>query len=441
MAPQSYNQHTKCIAPSGYSGSRGGPKGALDIILTFLAAFAAAIVSPLFGLAILIVAVIRYCSWWLYGRLVCLGGDKCIIGLALEATAPQDKTGGFFDFDVLDTDYTVNLLLAPDRLHPNKLPTGNKVQGYLLDNQSSANPEFAKMLSDHSDLGFRGEFETGDPLVSHAGESVLSVAQASALGFQLTPPDWQPNHPYSPGDRVSPHDVNADDPRLIQLCTAGGLALSGAVEPAWGTAPGDKVNDGGLQWTCQGRVPAVQILEVEFEGSGVWDFYQAALAALSVSTFGAFGCWIPVIGWFVCLVLALIALGILLSGYLNGRSDRSAFFQALDQVGSIEEGKDVLFVMGTWIYDTAHEGWNELHPVKFCQKIATVAKADLVAGEPFRSLDSLSEANLQKTIDGFCGLAQDALQDTTIKSQAQPENTWTLHPLVDGCAPSAPPIR
>ena len=40
--------------------------------------------------------------------------------------------------------------------------------------------------------------------------------------------------------------------------------------------------------------------------------------------------------------------------------------------GTIYPGQDVLVVMGTWIYDSAHAGWNELHPVLHCQRVAQV---------------------------------------------------------------------
>jgi len=29
-------------------------------------------------------------------------------------------------------------------------------------------------------------------------------------------------------------------------------------------------------------------------------------------------------------------------------------------------------VSGTWVYDSAHEGWNEIHPIKKCLRLGTV---------------------------------------------------------------------
>jgi hypothetical protein len=53
---------------------------------------------------------------------------------------------------------------------------------------------------------------------------------------------------------------------------------------------------------------------------------------------------------------------------------------------------DVLVVMGRWIYDSAHSGWNELHPVLHCQKIDRVPPADLAAGKAAASTGRFSNA-------------------------------------------------
>lgn len=38
---------------------------------------------------------------------------------------------------------------------------------------------------------------------------------------------------------------------------------------------------------------------------------------------------------------------------------------------STGRGADILVVKGSWVYDSAHEGWNEIHPIKHCQTIGT----------------------------------------------------------------------
>ena len=67
-----------------------------------------------FGVAVFgfVLTAIAFCRWWLYGRLVCLGGNSCAIGLATSVSPPQLKTG----LNREDTDYGVDLLLARSTL-------------------------------------------------------------------------------------------------------------------------------------------------------------------------------------------------------------------------------------------------------------------------------------------------------------------------------------
>ena len=55
-------------------------------------------------------AIIAYCLWWLYDRLICLGGDVFAVGFVLTVETPDEKTG----LDKFDTDYSINLVLTPN---------------------------------------------------------------------------------------------------------------------------------------------------------------------------------------------------------------------------------------------------------------------------------------------------------------------------------------
>jgi hypothetical protein len=46
---------------------------------------------------------------------------------------------------------------------------------------------------------------------------------------------------------------------------------------------------------------------------------------------------------------------------------------------------DILVVKGTWVYDSAHEGWNEIHPILHCQRIGTWKR--VVVGYGVRSAE------------------------------------------------------
>jgi hypothetical protein len=57
----------------------------------------------------LLLLVIGFCNWWLYDRLICFAGDQCAIGL-LGVVEPSSGKSGFEKFD---TDYSINLMIAP----------------------------------------------------------------------------------------------------------------------------------------------------------------------------------------------------------------------------------------------------------------------------------------------------------------------------------------
>jgi hypothetical protein len=182
--------------------------------------------------------------------------------------------------------------------------------------------------------------------------------------------------------------------------------------------------------------PGPGIFEIEFEGSGVWDLYQALLVASVPAAIAAATCGIPVIGWIICLILSLVALIITGIGALIAQTDSSP---DLTVSGSaIHPGQDVLFVMGRWVLDSAHSGWNELHPVLSAQKLDPVNPANVLTGDPWTGSDYSNPVKLTRKLDAMCGLTMEAGSATTVAAQALPQNGWSVHPLVDGCSSTAP---
>ena len=81
-------------------------------------------------------------------------------------------------------------------------------------------------------------------------------------------------------------------------------------------------------------------------------------------------------------------------------------------------------VKGTWVYDNAHEGWNEIHPIKQCQRIQNSGGG--LTGWPS---DTPSRAR------EWCKALDDAGSDATTAAQGLSENQWVIHPVIDGCRP------
>ncbi len=197
----------------------------------------------------------------------------------------------------------------------------------------------------------------------------------------------------------------------------------------------------------RGTPYAVPVLHCEIEGERA-HAVCATLAALAspIPGLGAlcriklFG--IPLGRWACALVaaalapLVLIALGI---AWAAGANDNRAFQGA----GSLERG-DCVVVTGRWVYDAGHDGYNELHPVKSIQKIPEGRVCDRGG---FRELHGRWCARVGEVPpEGATGtpLTLTPPQRTVFDNQRRPEHRWSLHPLLDGCAPAdepgAPPV-
>lgn len=108
-----FKQYTRCVEPSGFIPL---DRRILITIQSLLVGGTAALIAVAAGhpaclwIALeitAIAAVIAYCRNWLYFRLICLGGDRDVIGV-IASISPPDPA--LFDFD-WDTDYSINLLL------------------------------------------------------------------------------------------------------------------------------------------------------------------------------------------------------------------------------------------------------------------------------------------------------------------------------------------
>ncbi|MDQ6617888.1 MAG: hypothetical protein M3083_24870 [Actinomycetota bacterium] len=169
------------------------------------------------------------------------------------------------------------------------------------------------------------------------------------------------------------------------------------------------------------------VLHAEFEGGGVYDFFIGASIALGLYIAAIIACAAIPPPWGV-LIAGLLALLALLAWFLShglGASD----YGGPGDVGAPSElhtndpntsvGADLLYVQGTWVFDSFHEGWNEIHPIKKCTPIGTwngVWPSDI-------------PALVKKLDDGFA----DALNPLTVGRQKEPTYTWAIHPLIDGC--------
>jgi len=183
------------------------------------------------------------------------------------------------------------------------------------------------------------------------------------------------------------------------------------------------------------------VLHIEFEGSGNYDLLQVAEAGLAFSVAALLACLLPwPVGLVLSVGLAILGLLALLLGAIIGNSNRPGdpadvnpnlgeLHSNNDPNDGLGYGADILYVEGTWVYDSLHEGWNEIHPVKVCTKMGCW-KGDwndiFCTGEDMPTPPEV----VQRLQHGF----QVARAEETRINQARPEHQWRVHPALDACA-------
>lgn len=345
------------------------------------------------------------CDYLLGRKLVCLDGDRCAIGTIIHI----EPVGYHKPFpDDLDNDFCVNLLLFPhelgefhstDALVNWAVVTGDGVQGDLILHDPTALPEPREPAATATPYTVTYLYGGGDP------------------------------EPYEPKEDPSE--------RLLEEV---------------------KQDAAGIQ-----RRP-VPVLHCEFEGSRIFMVCQALAPFFDLITGGpgAGACRntvgkIPLIGGWICTIIETIIAIALAPAMAAAAAAAWAASGAIDEAfitgpvaRRVAVGDDVI-VTGRWVWDGGHSGWNELHATYTLQKI--VLPTSETAGFP------ADEAN--DFVDRWCrltaaapppiGTGREGLtvltpqQQATYDRQQRPENSWMLHPRVDGCAPAeddenAPPV-
>jgi hypothetical protein len=387
--PNWFPSWTKCCDPSNY---RALPLGAMIAIgsVGILMGAAAMLVAIAPGVAIILAALclaaIALCTWWLNVRLICLGGDRSAIGAIYHLEPPVQTSDPFnfkANFENADTDYSFNLLLwqfAPK----DSLPQS------FVSNQWSPGA-FAQLGSD---------WPTLPPLV--------------------------PNVPFS---QVS-DEINLILPQ--QSMASLGLGFGGQnIEDADKPVP-----------PPPGSTDQHFLMHCEIEGPGMHDLLILLEVMCAVFVAAAFVYAIPVIGPILSWILiALALLAFLIGSPAITHSDASppsgggwgGSFNPYETAADPNGLVDLAYVYGRWVYDSFHTGAesNELHPVHYMIKLKQPAKQGDLSNGIWPSV--LGE--LQQKYDAQFGVIN---SPTTIEIQRQPQNQWTLHPLLDGCLSGTP---
>ncbi len=183
------------------------------------------------------------------------------------------------------------------------------------------------------------------------------------------------------------------------------------------------------------------LMHCEIEGPGMHDLLILLGVMAAIFVAAAFAVAIPGIGPIVSWILiALALLAFLIGGPAITHDDASppsgggwgGSFNPYETAGDPSGLVDLAYVFGRWVYDSLHKGAesNELHPVHYMIKIGQATQGDLSVG-----LWPPDLGTVQQRYDAQFGVIN---SPGTIEIQKQPENQWTIHPLLDGCQGAVP---
>ncbi|MCA1552823.1 MAG: hypothetical protein LC737_00430 [Chloroflexi bacterium] len=382
-------QYTTCVDPADYAEPNFTAE-IIALVAGLVAALGSGGIGAILSLAAAISAMQKVCDYMLHGKLVCLGGDRCAFGRVAEFETVADKHGPLGFIDKLDNDFSLNLLLSPHKL--NEFARGG--------DSATRWKNYVKVRDD--DPKWQGN-------LIRKQTNLVTPREASD-----TPADW-PDKQYSATFANYQH-YNFQDQAVV-------YPDPDASKP----------------------VIKIPIFHCEIEGERA-HLVCAALDAISspipglgkVCKLKVFG--IP-IGKIACAIVGAILFPFVVAGlvaaWFAGSNDNRDF----EGAGNLNRGEGVV-IMGRWVYDAGHTGWNEIHATKSVQKVS-----DPAVFEPatFADLQSrwcpliLQAPPLHTLNTGEVTPDTTPEQQGIADNQRKPENRWYLHPAIDGCEPSEPP--
>jgi hypothetical protein len=187
-----------------------------------------------------------------------------------------------------------------------------------------------------------------------------------------------------------------------------------------------------------GHVRYLKAIHSEFEGSGIRDLLIWANAVLALLILALALSGIPGMGLFLALLALLLSLLSAFAG-LSGGLDPGDPQDVDPNLGEIVAGQ-IFVIKGNWIYDSLHDGWNEIHAIHACQKIGTMEldgktwPSQIEAPPEFGGMLSLATLpEVERAIGVWCLAIRQAEDAEGGGSRSDPAQDWAVHPQVDGC--------
>lgn len=411
------------------------------------------------------------CEYLLGGKLVCLAGgrDQCAIGIVVGL---EQVGAGKSGFDAIDNDFSFNVLLAP----------------YTPD-------DFARYGKPAPPANIVDPHRTRDDVAAHSPQGWL-LLDAPSLSPLPAPVD-QTGAPGTPIGKKQPQGTASwpNDGYGVLWKTDGvtvtdpGFEEGNNLHKLWDRPPDKEwpdppsANDGDfvtlpvihcecegsrICFVCQALKPFLEAIQGKIPGTDI----SPSKACHSVAK------WMPwplnkivkavcsAVEDIVAVPIAL-ALAPAMAAAIATAWEAAQAFDDLFVTGPVAKQihvGDVVIVTGRWTWDGGHSGHTELHPVKTIQKLMTpphVLPLEVRPPgpdyDPRNPLPAAVADEIARAHDEWCRLASEppppfdprhpgGLSDPQFASltpvqrdlynrQRQPENSWSVHPLVDGCRP------
>ena len=374
----------------------------------------------------------KVAGYLLHRKLVCMQNAKrrvfndpdpervCVVGSVLDfEKVGEDKSG----FETIDNDFGLNLFLGP--IPQSKILTEStdnllkalekSPQGDLIQNPDAPGPEPPKLKRKDDPSQDFGPMPVG--FTGYKRDVMVSSAFP----------------------RLIPANVFRDtselvkvDPKFQQLYNDA-LPLSPGVDERFRKAVHDTFNFG------QKKVPA---LHCEFEGSRIADVFGVLdVIHVECDTTGFWGFLCDLLNLILAIIFGIPSLiAAIIAWATADDGDMASAGGAGIRLG------DPIVVRGRWVYDSGHSGYNEIHAVRTVQiTLPPPPPDDEAAFIQFRESWCSELAKVPPVPPVPPGTGQPPPDDSgmtddqqdTWDGQGKPENHWTYHPAIDGCAPKS----
>ena len=422
--------------------------GAIGAILAVLAGFPAVGVILAFAAGAEILR--KAAEWLLKHKLICLKNVKrrvfddpdpdrvCVLGTVLDfEKVGEDKSG----FEKIDNDFALNLFLAPTPLSdiPGKdlaaLTHAVEItqQGDLIQNPdvTDPNPADAKALP--------------KPLLRKDNGAMFGpmpkgfIGYSRSMMFSAAYPRLIPKNVYD-----DPHELVKVDPKFAQMWDD--ASASGQFTEVEGLTGPDLLPSALFYQQVQAAFAFVKkdvpALHCEFEGARIRDVYNVLdFAHVHCDTSGFFGFLCDVLNFIISIFLGIPKLIAAAAAWALAKDGKLS--DAYDDKGGELLFGDSIVVRGRWVYDGGHDGYNEIHAVRTVQKTPAAPLNDEAKFKAFhddwcRELGKVPPGEPPpagtSSTPATGGSPLTPAQQATRDAQSRPENRWTYHPAIDGCA-------